>query len=180
MKQMTKLSSKYKDMPPEQKARVADFFYQLKPVYEKINATHLLKEENLDRVFGISAEIATTNIEWHNSYNQDKNLKHFYNSTRWGLLDYVVLCSATHKIVYQQEIAEKLKISVKTVYSLVNEYIDSGHFIKLDPAIGSEQDKRVVNIRPSVELTVSYLNSHIEHVKRCVNFLKDHTRFVFD
>ena len=152
---------------------------------KSINQSHkifleLLKDENLDKVFKISEEIAQTNIEWHNSYAEDPNLKAFYNSQRWGLLDYVILCSATHKIVYQQDLAIKLKVSVKTVYSLVNEYIDSGHFIKLDPAIGSDYDKRVVNIRPSVKLTVAYLDSHIEHVKRCINFLKNHTRFVFD
>lgn len=178
-KDMT-LPNKYNNISKKQKQRQEELFYKLIPVYNKMNATHLLTNSNLDKVFGISAEISENSRNWSKGWWEHPVLKIFHNSYRWQLLDYVVMCSAKHEIVYQQDIAKELKVSVKTVYATINDLLDSGHFIRMAPAIGEKHDKRVVNIRPSVDVIVAYLDVHLEHILNSVNFLKNHTKFVFD
>tara|TARA_B100000902_G_scaffold396601_1_gene458089 strand:+ start:1735 stop:2292 length:558 start_codon:yes stop_codon:yes gene_type:complete len=180
IKKQMSLSKKYDNVSKEQVERQNQLFKQLHPVYSRMNATHLLKKDCLDKIFQISAEISENSRNWSKGWYEHPVLKPFHNSYRWQLLDYVVNCSANHKIVYQQDIAYELKVSVKTVYASINEFIDSGHFIKMAPAIGEKHDKRVVNIRPSVEVVVAYLDVHLEHILNSVDFLKKHTKFIFN
>ena len=174
------LEKKYNNVSKEQKKRQDELFYKLKPTYDKMNASHLLTHNNLDKVFQISAEISDNSRVWSKGWWEHPVLKVFHNSLRWQLLDLVVNASATHKVVYQQDLAYELKVSVKTVYSMINELIDSGHFIQMPPAIGENHDKRVVNIRPSVDVVVAYLDVHLEHILNSVDFLKKHTKFIFN
>ena len=67
-------------------------------------------------------------------------------------------------------------------YELIEEYIASGHFIKLAPTKinGRKSDNRVTNIRPSVDVVVAYIDVNFDHIKNCVQFLRNHTKITFD
>jgi hypothetical protein len=169
------------NLPIEQKKRHKEFIDKLKPVYKKMGAEHLLKESNIDQVFKVSEEITDLNLNWFDGYFTNPILKPFHSKDRWQLLHLVIQASATHKVVYQQELALKIGVSVKTVYNIINELKDSGHFIVLNPSYldSKDIDKRVVNVRPSVDLAIAYLDVNVEHILRCMNFLKAHTKISF-
>jgi len=164
-----------------QKQRHKDFLDKLKPVYKKMGAEHLLKESNIEEVYQVSKEITDLNLDWFDGYFNKPILKPFHSKDRWQLLHLVIKASATHKVVYQQELAQQIGVSVKTVYNIINELKDSGHFIELNPSYidPKDIDKRVINVRPSVELTIAYLDVNVEHILQCMNFLKAHTKISF-
>lgn len=182
MKLMNLKDTKYANISLEQKARFQDFMNKLEPVYDKLNASHLLNVESIDKVFKVSEEVTNINLNWVENYFDNKILKVFHNKDRWHLLHLVIKASATHQLVYKQKLAEEMKVSVKTVYELIEEYIASGHFIKLAPTKinGRKIDNRVTNIRPSVDVTVAYLDVNFDHIKHCVRFLREHTKITFD
>jgi len=169
------------NLTAEQKQRHKDFLDKLKPVYKKMGAEHLLKETNMEEIYQVSEEITDLNLDWFGEYFSQPILKPFHSKDRWQLLHLVIKASATHKVVYQQELAQKMGVSVKTVYNIINELKDSGHFIELNPAYidPKDIDKRVINVRPSVDLTIAYLNVNVEHILQCMNFLKAHTKISF-
>ena len=47
----TKIDPKYSNMTPDQLARFEDMLDKLRPVYDQVNATHLLKHEHIDKIF---------------------------------------------------------------------------------------------------------------------------------
>ena len=102
------------------------------------------------------------------------------NPEEYGKKYYVNLSSLADEV--KQKLAEEMKVSVKTVYELIEEYIASGHFIKLAPTKmkGRKSDNRVTNIRPSVDVVVAYIDVNFEHIKNCVQFLRNHTKITFD
>lgn len=165
----------------EKKQRHKDFLEKARPVYKKIGAEHLLKESNIEQIYKVSEEVTDLNLDWFDGYFSKPILKPFYSKDRWQLLHLVIHASATHKVVYQQDLAQKIGVSVKTIYSIINELKDSGHFIELDPTYidTKDIDKRVVNVRPSVDLVIAYLDVNVEHILQCMNFLKAHTKITF-
>ena len=102
MKLMNLKDTKYANITSEQKARFQDFMNKLEPVYDKLNASHLLNVESIDKVFKVSEEVTNINLNWVENYFDNKILKVFHNKDRWHLLHLVIKASATHQLVYKQ------------------------------------------------------------------------------
>ena len=77
--------------------------------------------------------------------------------------------------IYKEEIAKKLtEYSYKTIATIIDEGITKGYYVPLDPV--SEEgkkisDKKVKNIRPSLELISSFYNWNIGRIITVANII---------
>ena len=76
------------------------------------------------------------------------------------------------KSIYKEEISKKLpEYSYKTIAAIVDEGLKKGYFVNLkSPDIKKIMDKKIHNIRPSVELITDFINWNIDAI--CI--LKDY------
>ncbi len=69
------------------------------------------------------------------------------------------------KPIYKEEIAKLLpEYSYKTIATIIDEGVARGYYIPLDPFSSGVKDKKVKNIRPSVELITAFFNWNIERI----------------
>jgi hypothetical protein len=69
------------------------------------------------------------------------------------------------KPIYKEEIAKLLpEYSYKTIASIIDEGVARGYYIPLDPISSGVKDKKVKNIRPSIELITAFFNWNIERI----------------
>jgi len=79
--------------------------------------------------------------------------------------------------IYKEEIAKKLtEYSYKTIAVIVDEGLQKGHFVALEPYENSESkiisDKKVKNIRPSISLITEFYNWNIERISSIAKIIK--------
>ena len=79
------------------------------------------------------------------------------------------------KSIYKEEISKKLpEYSYKTIASIVDEGISKGYFVNLKSSdVNKIKDKKILNIRPSVELVTDFINWNIDAI--CI--LKDYFNY---
>jgi|TARA_B100001063_G_C16608238_1_gene474384 hypothetical protein len=70
------------------------------------------------------------------------------------------------KPVYKEEIAKLLpEYSYKTIATIIDEGISKGYYVPLDPVDQKVKDKKIKNIRPSIEVITSFYNWNIERIR---------------
>ena len=79
--------------------------------------------------------------------------------------------------VYKEEIAKKLpEYSYKTIATIIDEGTQKGYYVPLEPYENSEEkkilDKKVKNIRPSLELIASFYNWNIDRIVKTSKILE--------
>jgi len=71
------------------------------------------------------------------------------------------------KTIYKEEIAKQLpEYSYKTIATIVDEGIEKGFYIELDPHGKKVSDKKIKNIRPSLQVITDFYNWNIARVSR--------------
>ena len=71
------------------------------------------------------------------------------------------------KEIYKESISSKLReYSYKTVASIIDEGIEKGFYIELDPHGKKVSDKKIKNIRPSLQVITDFYNWNIARVSR--------------
>ena len=79
--------------------------------------------------------------------------------------------------IYKEEIAKKLtEYSYKTIATIIDEGIQKGYYVPLEPYENSEGkkilDKKVKNIRPSLNLIASFYNWNIDRIASVEKIIK--------
>ena len=79
--------------------------------------------------------------------------------------------------IYKEEIAKKLtEYSYKTIAVIVDEGLQKGHFVALEPYENSGSkiisDKKVKNIRPSISLITEFYNWNIERISSIAKIIE--------
>ena len=168
----------------KQKERAEILCERIKPSYDKIKAGHICNFKNMDKVLPISRDIAFMNVRDHERYDEYKALKPFDTHLKNLILNYVVYSSASGEILYKEKLAKKVKSSHKTVLKVVDELLASGSFIAMPPHTNPNLDKRIINIRPSVDVTVAYIDYNIRAMINSMKFITAYTKiklhFEFD
>ena len=62
--------------------------------------------------------------------------------------------------------------SYKTVATIIDEGIEKGYYVALDPANNLVSDKKIKNIRPSIEVITAFYNWNITRIKNISNLIK--------
>ena len=174
-----KLNTKY--WSKQQIDRADELCKWLKPAYEKIRADGICNVKNVDKVLAMSKDIAFMNVRNHVRYNEYKALKPFDTHLKNLILNYVVYCSASGETIYKEKLAKKVNASHKTVQKIINDLVEAGHFIEMAAHSVKEKDKdsRIINIRPSVDVTVAYIDYNIRAIINDLKFASVYTKIKF-
>ena len=74
--------------------------------------------------------------------------------------------------IYKEEISKMLpEYSYKTIATIVDEGVEKKAYISLEPFLGGVKDKKIKNIRQSMELISSFLNWNIERISTVTNLI---------
>ena len=79
--------------------------------------------------------------------------------------------------IYKEEIAKKLpEYSYKTIATIIDEGIEKNYYVPLEPYENSKEkkilDKKVKNIRPSLDLIASFYNWNIDRISTTSDIIK--------
>ena len=168
----------------KQKERAEMLCERMRPAYEKIKAGHICNFKNMDKVLSISRDIAFMNVRNYARFDEYKALKPFDTHLKTLILNHVVYASASGEILYKEKLAKKVNSSHKTVLKIVDDLLDEGAFIKMPPHTNPNLDARIINIRPSVDVTVAFIDYNIRSMINSMKFITAYTKiklqFAFD
>ena len=69
------------------------------------------------------------------------------------------------KQIYKEEVSKKLpEYSYKTIATIIDEGFEKGFYISLDPVETKISDKKIKNIRPSIEVITAFYNWNIDRI----------------
>ena len=79
--------------------------------------------------------------------------------------------------IYKEEISKKLpEYSYKTIATIIDEGTQKGYYVPLEPYENFEgrkfQDKKVKNIRPSLDLIAAFYNWNIDRIAKVSEIIK--------
>jgi hypothetical protein len=103
-----------------------------------------------------------------------------YNHLKWCLSTVkkakvfviIYLANENAKPIYKEEIAKLLpEYSYKTIATIIDEGISKGYYIALDPVQTKVPDKKIKNIRPSIEVIVDFYNWNIDRITTVGNLI---------
>jgi len=78
------------------------------------------------------------------------------------------------KPMYKEEVAKQLpEYSYKTISTIVDEGVSKGYFITLDPVQDANKDKKIKNIRPSVETLIAFYKWNMERLDLAADVIKN-------
>ena len=170
----------------KQKERAEILCERIKPSYDKIKAGHICNFKNMDKVLSISRDIAFMNVRDHERYDEYKALKPFDTHLKNLILCYVIYSSASGETMYKEKLAKKVNASHKTVQKIIKDLVDGGSFIEMaaHSAKKKDMDYRIINIRPSVDVTVAYIDYNVRAIINDMKFVTAYTKvklhFEFD
>ena len=76
------------------------------------------------------------------------------------------------KAIYKEEIAKQLpEYSYKTIATIIDEGIAKSFYISLDPVENKVSDKKIKNIRPSLEVITAFYNWNIDRIATVVDLI---------
>jgi len=155
----------------KQHLRASEIIKRLKPLYKKIFAEHHCNLNSVNRILEMSQALSIANIKKDHNANNDPILKYFWRNTdRWNLLNYVNYYSAAGKIIYKEALSKFIGVSHKTLSKYINEALEGDYFIIMNPHSESVKDNRIINIRPSIDTTVAYINWHVLNMEENFKF----------
>ena len=164
--------------------RALELCKRLKPAYKKINAESICNIKNVDKVLCMSRDIAFMNVRNHMRYTEYKALKPFDTHLKNLILNFVLYYSASGEPIYKEKLAKKVNASHKTVQKIIDDLIDSGSFIKMQPHSTEINDDRIINIRTSVDVTVAVIDYNVRAIINDMKFVSAYTKiklkFEFD
>ena len=77
------------------------------------------------------------------------------------------------KEIYKEKVSNHLpEYSYKTIAQIIDDGIDKGYFVKLDPRANKKSDSKIRNIRPSEDLVVEFINWNIDLIAISATFPK--------
>jgi hypothetical protein len=81
------------------------------------------------------------------------------------------------KSIYKEEIAKQIpEYSYKTIATIVDEGMSKGFFISLDPPDIEVSDKKIKNIRPSLEVITAFYNWNINRISTVAKMIKKYSK----
>lgn len=141
-----------------------------------INADHYLELKDMHKAYDLCKDFAETELSLYSNFENDNILKYFTGMQKWRMLSEVISASSKGEIVYKECLSKKLKCSHKTLTKYIDECIEAGYFVYLDPITGGCKDKRIINIRPSEDTIVAFINWNVSNILSTLDFVKKHCK----
>ena len=135
-----------------------------------LNANYKIKDSDIVReINGTFASIQREQSEYASS---NEFLSFFYqNSNKWLLLNHVIFRSSAGLVTYQESLIKIIKASSKTIQSYIAQAIKKGLFVNLPPSIEKIEDNKIVNIRPSTDLAIAFIEFNALTLKKNLDII---------
>jgi hypothetical protein len=124
-------------------------------------------------LFNFTKDLSIKIKEIFSLLNKKESLKWCFSSQKKIKVFLIIFNANEHvRSIYKEEIAKKLpEYSYKTIASIVDEGLTKGYFVNLKSSdVNKILDKKILNIRPSIELITDFINWNIDAI--CI--LKDY------
>jgi|TARA_B100001093_G_scaffold264170_1_gene252608 hypothetical protein len=147
-------------------------------IFKKVNVEKLPFKINHEKLNELGVDIAE---ELHNVFsgnNMCQALKWCLSTVKKAkVFTLIYQANELGLPIYKEEIAKKLpEYSYKTIATIIDEGTQKGYYIPLKPFENSNAkkmlDKKVKNIRPSLELIASFYNWNIDRISRVSDLIK--------
>ena len=118
-------------------------------------------------IFHFTKELSLNLKKIFSLINQKESIKWCFSSQK-KIKVFLVIFDANEnsKSIYKEEISKKLpEYSYKTIATIVDEGLSRGYFVNLKTTdVKKIEDKKIHNIRPSVELITDFINWNIDAI----------------
>ena len=138
-----------------------------KKIINSINLEKLPFEILTKDVFTFTQELHQNVKKIFSFTRQKESLKWCFSSQK-KIKVFLVIFDANEnlKSIYKEEVSKRLpEYSYKTIATIVDEGLSKGYFVNLkSPDTDKIKDKKIHNIRPSVELIADFINWNIDAI----------------
>ena len=147
-----------------------------KEIFQKINKEKLSFEINQQNFKDFSLDIAEDLIGNFKRIDSSISLKWCLSTVKKAKV-FTLIYQANERglPIYKEEIAKKLtEYSYKTIATIIDEGLNKGFYVSLEPDSDQKSltDKKVKNLRPSLDLITSFYNWNIERIASSENIIK--------
>ena len=135
-------------------------------IYSKLNLDKLPYKLNFDHFKQLGSAISLF-IHRTNDIQKNSNTLSwcFSNIKRAKIFMQIFHANESGREIYKEEISKNIpEYSYKTIAKIIDEGLENGNYLSLNPDGGPGKDGKVKNIRPSEELIVDFLNLCLEIV----------------
>ena len=142
---------------------------RVEEIFKLISSEKLPFKINSSRLNELGMDIAEDLMKIFNGINMSPALKWCLSTVKKAKV-FTLIYQANERglPIYKEEISKKLtEYSYKTIASIIDDGINKGYYVSLDPYLNTKSqinDKKVKNIRPSIELISSFYNWNIERI----------------
>ena len=149
-----------------------------KDIFKNIELENLpfkLTEENY---LEFSSDIATNLQSIISNFSQSEGLSWCISTIKKAKVFILIyLANVRGKEIYKEEIAKKLtEYSYKTIATIVDEGIEKGYYVSLDPHTKKITDGKIKNIRPSKEVSIDFVNWNINRIVEGYKLINKHKK----
>tara|TARA_S200000501_G_scaffold169822_1_gene159931 strand:- start:2167 stop:2646 length:480 start_codon:yes stop_codon:yes gene_type:complete len=147
-----------------------------KEIFQKINKEKLSFVINQENFKNLSLDIAEDLIGNFKRIDSSISLKWCLSTVKKAKV-FTLIYQANERglPIYKEEIAKKLtEYSYKTIATIIDEGLNKGFYVSLEPDSDQKSltDKKVKNLRPSLDLITSFYNWNIERIASSENIIK--------
>ncbi|MDB9784250.1 hypothetical protein OAB36_01235 [Pelagibacteraceae bacterium] len=135
-------------------------------IAKKLNLNKLpfkIDENNLN---SLGLDIANDLTKVLNELNANTALKWCLSTIKRAKVFIIIYqANVNSQAIYKEEIAKKLpEYSYKTIATIIDEGFEKGYYVSLDPVENNISDKKIKNIRPSIEVITAFYNWNIDRI----------------
>ena len=158
--------------------RTKNLAQAVKPIMQTINAENLLEPKNWERGFSLFRNIAENRLKQSTKTDQGGLFKNITDNNRWRILNYAIKCDLSGEFCYKENIVTQPwnRASSKTVYKIIDEFIDSGIFIYMTGYKNVKHDNRKKNIKPSEQAVIEWVDWHVHDLRYTIELIKEYTK----
>ena len=158
--------------------RTKNLAQAVKPIMQTINAENLLEPKNWERGFSLFKSIAVNRLKQSTKTDQGGLFKNITDNNRWRILNYAIKCDLSGEFCYKENIVTQPwnRASSKTVYKIIDEFIDSGIFIYMIGYKNVKRDYRKKNIKPSEQAVIEWVDWHVYELRHTIELIKEYTK----
>ena len=145
---------------------------RVEEIFKKVNVDKLPFEINPKKLNELGIDIAEELNNIFQGINMSPALKWCLSTIKKAKVFFFFFQANERGLpIYKEEIAKKLtEYSYKTIATIVDEGTQKGYYVPLQPYENSEggkiSDKKVKNLRPSLDLIASFYNWNIDRISK--------------
>lgn len=151
---------------------------RVEQIFEKINIKNLPFKISPQKLNELGIDIAKDLNHIFEKIQMSPDLKWCLSTVKKAKV-FTLIYQANERglLIYKEEIAKKLtEYSYKTIAVIIDEGLQKGYFVPLEPYENSKgeiiSDKKVKNIRPSINLITEFYNWNIERISSTAKIIK--------